>query len=72
MIRKLQEEINKRGERVSASYENWKEESEETGKAGDANPPDAKNFKTAIITVEQYDEALKNLKNTLEGFLCCL
>ena len=60
LIRKLQEEINKRGERVSASYENWKEESGETGKAGDANPPDANNFKTAIITVEQYDEALKN------------
>lgn len=68
LIRKLQEEINKRGERVSASYENWKEESGETGKAGDANPPDVNNFKTAIITVEQYDEALKNLKNTLEGF----
>lgn len=61
LIRKLQEEVQRRGERVNASYEKWKASSSN-------ETPDAKKFKNAQITVEQYDAALKNLKETLEGF----
>lgn len=67
LIRKLQEEIQKRNAKVAASYEKWQSEySGGTGKSSIAKDPD--NFKSAKITVEQYDAALKNLKETLEGF----
>lgn len=67
LIRKLQEEIQKRGAKVAASYEKWQSEySGGTGKSSIAK--DSDNFKSAKITVEQYDAALKNLKETLEGF----
>lgn len=67
LIRKLQEEIQKRNAKVAASYEKWQSEySGGTGKSSIAK--DSDNFKSAKITVEQYDAALKNLKETLEGF----
>lgn len=64
LIRKLQEEIQKRNSKVTASYKKWQNESSENNLYG----KDADNFKSAKITVEQYDAALKNLKETLEGF----
>ena len=64
LIRKLQEEIQKRNSKVTASYKKWQNESSENNLYG----KDTDNFKSAKITVEQYDAALKNLKETLEGF----
>lgn len=64
LIRKLQEEIQKRNSKVAASYEKWQNESSENNLSGKSTD----NFKSAKITVEQYDAALKNLKETLEGF----